>query len=66
MADGTTGVSPIDVQKALHGVDYPAEREALVRAAHENGAQKAVLQAVEGLADREYPGPTEVSSEIFG
>ncbi|WP_432497317.1 DUF2795 domain-containing protein [Kineococcus auxinigenes] len=58
-------VSPIDVQKALHGVDYPASKEALVRAAQDNGASQEVRDALGGIADREYEGPTGVSAEIF-
>ncbi|WP_432507748.1 DUF2795 domain-containing protein [Kineococcus arenarius] len=58
-------VSPIDVQKALHGVDYPASKEALVKAAQDNGASPEVRDALDGIADREYEGPTGVSAEIF-
>ncbi|WP_432560998.1 DUF2795 domain-containing protein [Kineococcus sp. SYSU DK003] len=58
-------VSPIDVQKALHGVEYPTSKDALVRAAEGNGAEGAVLEAVNGIADKEYGAPTEVSAEIF-
>ncbi|WP_337059967.1 DUF2795 domain-containing protein [Kineococcus sp. G2] len=58
-------VSPIDVQKALHGVDYPASKDALLEAAEGNGASKEVKDALAGIADREYEGPTGVSAEIF-
>ncbi|WP_369055442.1 MULTISPECIES: DUF2795 domain-containing protein [Kineococcus] len=58
-------VSPIDVQKALHGVEYPASKDALVQAAEGNGASGEVLEAVKGIPEREYEGPTGVSAEIF-
>ncbi|WP_432570789.1 DUF2795 domain-containing protein [Kineococcus sp. SYSU DK005] len=58
-------VSPIDVQKALHGVEYPASKDALVQAAKGNGASAEVEEAISGIADREYEGPTGVSAEIF-
>ncbi|WP_432498179.1 DUF2795 domain-containing protein [Kineococcus gypseus] len=59
-------VSPIDVQKALHGVEYPASKDALLKAADDNGAPKEVKDALAGIADREYEGPTGVSSEVSG
>ena len=58
-------VSPIDVQKALHGVGYPSGKDSLVEAAKGNGASSEVLDALGAIAEKEYGGPTEVSAEIF-
>jgi hypothetical protein len=58
-------LSPIDVQKALKGMDYPAEREDLVHRAEENGADGEVVQALQHIPDRQYDGPSGVSAEIF-
>ncbi|BDI22476.1 DUF2795 domain-containing protein [Herbiconiux sp. L3-i23] len=58
-------VSPIDIQKALGGVDYPADKEALVSNAESSGASDEVLEALRGIPDKTYDGPTGVSAAIF-
>lgn len=58
--------NPIELQKYLFGVDYPARRDDLVRAAERNGADKDTLETVRSLPDRTYEGPSGVSKEIGG
>jgi hypothetical protein len=57
--------SPIDIQKALKGMDYPASKDDIVRHAEENGGDKEVVEALKKIPDREYEGPSGVSSEVF-
>jgi hypothetical protein len=57
--------SPIDIQKALSGIDYPASKEDLIRHAEQNGADSDVLEALKKIDDREYEGPSGVSSAVF-
>ena len=59
-------VSPIDIQKALSGVDYPASKDDLVSHAERNGGDDEVLEALRTIEDREYEGPSGVSSAVFG
>jgi hypothetical protein len=59
-------VSPIDIQKALSGMDYPARKEDIVRLAERNGADSEILEALNKIEDREYEGPSGVSSAVFG
>ena len=58
-------VSPIDIQKALSGMDYPAGRDDIVHHAESHGADKDVLDALKKIDDREYEGPSGVSSAVF-
>ena len=58
--------NPIELQKYLSGVDYPAKRADLVQAAEKNGADSDTLDIVRGLPDRTYEGPSGVSKEIGG
>jgi hypothetical protein len=58
-------VSPIDIQKALGGMDYPAKKEEIVKHAEQNGADDDVLQALKRIEDREYEGPSGVSKAVF-
>jgi hypothetical protein len=57
--------SPIDIQKALSGMDYPARKEDIVRHAEQNGADPEVVEALKKIEDREYEGPSGVSSAVF-
>ena len=58
-------VSPIDIQKALGGIDYPAKKEDIVKHAQDNGGSDDVVQALQGIEDREYEGPSGVSESVF-
>lgn len=55
--------SPIDIQKALGGMDYPASKEDLVQHAKDKGADDAVLETLNNLPDREFDSPTDVNKE---
>ena len=58
-------VSPIDIQKALGGMDYPATKEDIVKHAQDNGGADDVVEALQGIEDREYEGPSGVSESVF-
>jgi hypothetical protein len=58
-------VSPIDIQKALGGMDYPATKEDIIKHAEDNGGDAEVIDALKGIEDREYEGPSGVSSAVF-
>ena len=58
-------VSPIDIQKALSGMDYPAGKDEIVSHAEQQGAGDDVLEALRGIEDRTYEGPSGVSSAVF-
>jgi hypothetical protein len=55
--------NPIQMQKFLGGVDYPATKEDLVQHARSNGADDDVLRKLESMPDRNYDGPNAVSAE---
>lgn len=55
--------SPIDIQKALGGMDYPASKDDIVKHATDKGADDSVLESLRNLADREYDSPTDVNKE---
>ncbi|MEJ6489020.1 DUF2795 domain-containing protein [Leucobacter sp. USCH14] len=56
--------NPIEVQRYLGGVDYPADRSTLVEAARDSGAPDDVVSALEGLSDTTYDAPTDVSEAL--
>ena len=56
-------VSPIDIQKALKGMDYPATKQQILE--HAKGGGKDVVEALQKIEDREYEGPSGVSAAVF-
>ncbi|WP_323958716.1 DUF2795 domain-containing protein [Arthrobacter sp. JZ12] len=58
--------SPIDIQKALGGISYPASREDLVNNAENSGADDSVLEALRNIPDQEYESPADVSKAVSG
>ncbi len=56
--------SPIEVQKYLKGVDYPATKEDLLEKARHNGAKKEIISLIEELREDEFANPAEVSKGI--
>jgi hypothetical protein len=58
-------VSPIDIQKALSGIDYPAKKDDVVKHAESQGGSEEVLEALKGIDDQEYDTPAAVSKAVF-
>ena len=46
-------------------MDYPATKEDIVRHAEQQGGSKEVVEALKKIEDREYEGPSGVSSAVF-
>jgi len=57
-------VNPIELQKHLKGVDYPASRDDLVSAAESNGAPEEVIEALRSAGQETFDGPTAVQSAL--
>jgi hypothetical protein len=56
--------SPIEVQKALKGIDYPAKKKDLIEKARENDAPREVMHVLENLPDKEFDNAVDVSKEF--
>jgi hypothetical protein len=56
--------NPIDIQKALSGVQYPTTREKLVEQTRRNHANTDIVDIVSRLPDRDYDSPAAVAKEI--
>lgn len=57
---------PIEVQKYLRGVDYPATKDELVRRAEEEGADENVRRALQSLPRERFDSPNDVSEALGG
>ena len=57
-------VNPIQLQKALKGVKYPAVKKDLEKAAEANGADDTVRNVLKKLKDEQFSRPSDVSKAI--
>jgi Protein of unknown function (DUF2795) len=57
-------INPIEVQKHLGGVDYPATTEELVQSASENAAPPEIVSALEAMDKEEFDGPSAVQEAL--
>lgn len=57
-------INPVQLQKHLKGVDYPARKEDLINHVRQKGADEPAISALEQLPDREFKNPIEVSQAI--
>ncbi|MFX1766825.1 DUF2795 domain-containing protein [Paraburkholderia sp. A1RI-2L] len=62
--DSNAGHRFIDVQKALKGASYPADKQSLLECARSNGASEEVVHALDGLPEREFANPADVSKGV--
>jgi len=60
MTRGVGGHSPANVQKYLHGVNYPADKKDLVETARRNDAPDEVMETIKALPGDHYGGPQDV------
>ncbi|MEV5431586.1 DUF2795 domain-containing protein [Streptomyces sp. NPDC052701] len=58
-------LSPIDLQKALSGMDYPTDKQHLVEQARKNKAGDEVVSRLDGLKQDRFDGPNEVQKAVF-
>lgn len=57
-------VNPIQLQKFLKGVDYPAKKADLISQAKSQGADENVLDTLNQLSEDDFETPTDVSKAI--
>ena len=57
-------VNPIELQKHLKGISYPASREDLVSTAESNGAPVEIVEALRRTRTNEFSGPDQVQKSL--
>jgi hypothetical protein len=57
-------VNPVQIQKFLKGVDYPANKQTLIDNAKKLGADENVRESLEKLPDQDYDAPVDVSQAL--
>ncbi len=61
---GVAKVNPIQLQKSLKGVKYPASKQDLLKASKDNQAADNVRAAIANLPDTRFQRPSDVSKAI--
>ncbi|WP_420363461.1 DUF2795 domain-containing protein [Curtobacterium aetherium] len=56
--------NPIQIQKYLSGIDYPASKDDIVSTAEGENAPDDVLEALRAIPEGKYDAPTAVSSAV--
>ena len=56
--------NPIEVANSLKGVDYPVDKNGLLKCARDNEARAEVITVIKKLPEREYNDPIAISREI--
>jgi hypothetical protein len=57
-------VNPIQLQKYLGGIDYPTDKQNLIKRAQQHGADKKVMDTLRALPRDEFNSPNDVSEAI--
>jgi hypothetical protein len=59
-------VNPIQLQKFLGGIDYPADKQTLIERARSKGADDQVIKTLENLSRDRFNSPNDVSEALGG
>ena len=57
-------VNPIQVQKFLGGIDYPARKDEIVKRAQKAGADQNVMNTLKSLPRDDFNSPNDISEAI--
>ncbi len=57
-------INPIELQKHLKGLDYPASKDDIVSKAESNGADDEMLKTLRGIEDGTYEKPTDINHAV--
>jgi hypothetical protein len=57
-------INPIELQKHLKGLDYPAEKDDIVRTAQQHGADEDLTKVLAQLPDQQFETPAEISKAV--
>jgi hypothetical protein len=60
----TQAPEPIEAQKYLSGMNYPATKDEIIEHAKNQRAPKEVLEELKKIPEQEYDGPNRVSQAV--
>ena len=57
-------VNPVEVEKCLKGVNYPAKKQDLIKHAQQQGANKDVIETLKEMHEENFNSPIDVSKAV--
>lgn len=57
------GIRAAQIQKSLHGLEFPADKNTLLEHAKRNGAPREVLKFIEELPTKPYESANDVTGD---
>jgi len=57
-------INPIELQKYLKGVEYPASKDDIVKAAENNGADDEIIDVLRNASESSFEKPTDVTKAL--
>jgi hypothetical protein len=56
--------NPVEVEKSLKGVNYPAKKNDLIKHAQQQGANPEVIDTLKELREENFNSPVDVSKAV--
>jgi hypothetical protein len=56
--------NPVEVERYLKGVNYPAKKNDLIKHAQQNGASQDILETLKDLREENFNSPVDVSKAV--
>jgi hypothetical protein len=56
--------NPVEVEKSLKGIDFPAKKEDLFKHAQQHGADQEVLETIKNLPEENFNNAADVAKAI--
>ena len=56
--------NPVEIEKCLKGMNYPAKKNELIKHAQQQGANRDVLETLKELRDENFNSPVDVSKAV--
>jgi hypothetical protein len=57
-------INPIEVQRHLSGIEYPASKDEVVATAESNGAPQEIIEALQQMDGDQFEGPDDVMQAL--
>lgn len=57
-------VNPIEVEKSLKGISFPAKKQDLIKHAQQHGADREVLETIKDLPKEDFHTAADVTKAI--
>jgi hypothetical protein len=58
--------NPIDIQRYLRGIEYPATKDDVISMAEDNDAPDEVIEELQSVTEEQFDGPEEVMEALGG